>query len=144
MLSWAAHSLGFNIEFAKKIPWHNSLVEMVSLYKPSDLSMSIRGSHSRFERESFRSLLQVDFRDFGSVNEWRSPAIIPKCTVPQPFIDDKWKETVTLAHRALKIWGENSIVPVSNGSSKEDEIFSCANVPLIPPNSLPNKTRQVG
>ena len=75
-------------------------------------------------------LLQVDFQDFRSVKEWRSPAVNSKSTVLHTLIDDKWKETITLAHRALKLWGETSVVPVSTtGLLEEDEILSGDDVP---------------
>ena len=104
--------------------------------------LSIRKHFSLHARKCF--LLQVDFQDFRSVKEWRSPAVNSKSTVLHTLIDDKWKDTVTLAHRALKLWGETSVVPVSTtGLLEEDEILSGDDVPPPPPNSPPNETQQV-
>ncbi len=124
-----AESLGHIVEFPKKTPWHSLLVEMVILCISFQSVLSwIQDSR---ERESL--VLQVDFRDFKSVKEWRSPAILSdKSTKPKPFIDHEWENTVSEAHNALRTWGENYVVPVDPVEVAET---IAADSPPPPPNS---------
>ena len=115
LLTWVAESLGHTVEFPKKTPWHSLLVEMVipHNYYQFDTLQSFSWLLDSRGRESL--VLQVDFRDFKSVKEWRSPAILSdKTTKPKPklFIDHEWEHTVSKAHDALRTWGENYVVPV--------------------------------
>ncbi len=83
---------------------------------------------------------QVDYDDFDTV-EWKSPAIFAKSQRGIVAITGEWKDTISEARDALRVWGERSVVPVDSSAvseeeeDEEDEENVCSDAPTPPPNS---------